>query len=222
MTTRLLVIMLAFFTVTAVLAETGFIKDPDGYTNIREGKSTASRIVGRMLDKDVLEYFPEKKEKWIPVHRKKIFGFVHASRVVPFSSLDEDERRRIILKIFTDELTLAKLDSYSDHHEDFFDVILQDAAKLIGPNKDEELLRLLIEIVKNELGSADEGPSGVFRQIFSTQPEWTAEIFEKNKAGKDLVAFLEDEEPVSKEGKSTLSTADRVFEELKKKYPLKR
>jgi len=69
------------------------INDPDGYVNIREGRSVTSRIVGKINNYNVFDYDKSSKSEWVWVYKQEvedesggIAGFVHQSRILPLSS----------------------------------------------------------------------------------------------------------------------------------------
>lgn len=68
-------------------ARQGIISDPDGYTNIRLGRGTKNRdgsempIVGRIVEGEIFEYFPDDSNWWMVRTSDGIQGFVHNSRI---------------------------------------------------------------------------------------------------------------------------------------------
>jgi|TARA_R100000027_G_C2222090_1_gene86414 hypothetical protein len=44
--------------------EVGQINDPDGYTNIREGKDSNSKIIAKFVNEERFLYFPNTDDNW--------------------------------------------------------------------------------------------------------------------------------------------------------------
>ena len=75
----------------------GVIVDEEGYTNIREEKSTSSEIVGVLYEGDVFFYMPDEKSKWWQVFlteedakNGRCAGYVHESRIDENDEYDGD------------------------------------------------------------------------------------------------------------------------------------
>src|SRR6056297_1926778 len=59
----------------------GVIDDPDGYTNIRAGKSIKANIIGKMEDGEIFE-FTKSLGNWYKINTNYgIEGFMHKSRI---------------------------------------------------------------------------------------------------------------------------------------------
>ncbi|MCL1942121.1 MAG: SH3 domain-containing protein [Candidatus Azobacteroides sp.] len=60
----------------------GIINDPDGYVNIREGKSISSKVTGKIVDKEEFLYWENKNSDWWKVMTHNLVeGYVHKSRI---------------------------------------------------------------------------------------------------------------------------------------------
>lgn len=58
------------------------INDPDGYTNVREGKSVNYAIITRIYENEVFYAYPSSESSWYPVITiNGTKGFVHNSRI---------------------------------------------------------------------------------------------------------------------------------------------
>ncbi len=58
------------------------IEDPDGYTNVREGMSTESKIIDRLFEGEHYVVYPTADNNWWMVYTQaKVRGYVHKSRV---------------------------------------------------------------------------------------------------------------------------------------------
>jgi len=70
------------------------IKDPDGFTNIRAGRSVNAKIIGKFHDGDVFVY-GEEKNGWINVlyspadssDSRYLEGYIHKDRLLPLDQL---------------------------------------------------------------------------------------------------------------------------------------
>jgi hypothetical protein len=67
------------------------IDDPDGYTNIREGKGTNTKIIGRIYEDEVFHHEGYGDNQWYEIYYSNngeyLQGFVHKSRIVEIRSL---------------------------------------------------------------------------------------------------------------------------------------
>jgi hypothetical protein len=58
------------------------INDPDGYTNIRDGRSVNYNIVARIYENEIFYAYPSNTSNWYPVITKNgTQGYVHNSRI---------------------------------------------------------------------------------------------------------------------------------------------
>ena len=58
------------------------INDSDGYVNVRSGKSSQSKIVGRIKERQIFFFIPSLKSDWWQVFLPNgILGYVHKSRI---------------------------------------------------------------------------------------------------------------------------------------------
>ncbi len=58
------------------------IQDPDGYTNVRNGMSTNSKIIDRLFEGEHYEVFPSSDSNWWVVYtQSNVKGYVHKSRI---------------------------------------------------------------------------------------------------------------------------------------------
>jgi hypothetical protein len=58
------------------------IQDPDGYTNVRNGMSTNSKIIDRLFENEHYEVFPSSDNNWWLVYtQSNVKGYVHKSRI---------------------------------------------------------------------------------------------------------------------------------------------
>jgi uncharacterized protein YgiM (DUF1202 family) len=67
------------------VVELAIVVDPDGYTNVRGGRSTQARILGRVDDGEVVMTLERvNQDRWIQVAtRGGTRGYMHASRLRP-------------------------------------------------------------------------------------------------------------------------------------------
>ena len=75
----LLLCFLAF--IPAMAQESGYITDPDGYTNLRSGPSAKSGIIGIIPEGQVFNYYPDNNSDWFKVDFGYRTGYVHKSRI---------------------------------------------------------------------------------------------------------------------------------------------
>ena len=58
-----------------------YISDPDGYTNVREGKSTSSKILGTIKSGEKIEVLDTTGDWWQVMTRDNEIGYIHKSRI---------------------------------------------------------------------------------------------------------------------------------------------
>ena len=58
-----------------------YISDPDGYTNLREGKSTSSKILGTIKSGEKIEVLDTTGDWWQVMTRDNEIGYIHKSRI---------------------------------------------------------------------------------------------------------------------------------------------
>lgn len=201
MTYRLTILILLTSIVTLAQDNVAVIVDKDGFTNVRESKSTNSAIVGQ-IKKGEFFRFKATTDGWFEIHKtfsedgtiENLTGFVHKSRVRAINTLPDKEKRELIKQTFEKELDIIKTENWDErkkHHEPKFDVILNIAADYITKTKDKELLKTFIETVKLDTGSADEMPSWTLGSIFIKQPDWTIEQIRNVGLTQDLIDRLD-------------------------------
>ena len=73
--------------------ELGYIKDEDGYTNLRLKPSGKSDIIGIIISGQRFTYYPEKTTNWWKVDFKFRSGFIHKSRIQNLEKIKSDINR---------------------------------------------------------------------------------------------------------------------------------
>ena len=58
-----------------------YISDPDGYANLREGKSTSSKILGTIKSGEKIEVLDTTGDWWQVMTRDNEIGYIHKSRI---------------------------------------------------------------------------------------------------------------------------------------------
>ena len=58
-----------------------YISDPDGYTNVREGKSTSSKILGTIKSGETIEVLNNKGNWWQVMIKDNEIGYIDKSRI---------------------------------------------------------------------------------------------------------------------------------------------
>lgn len=174
------------------------IKDKDGFTNVRGSANMSASVVGKIMKGELFEYI-DTNTAWSkiskPTIQNPIEGYVHKSRIRPLRSLRDSEIQKLIQEIFITELAFIMEKNfgkeYNEHHETKFDFVLSFAADYILETKYQLAMRMFIETVKYNVGSADEHPSDILAYIFSKSPDWT--IIQMRAVGLDkmLVERLE-------------------------------
>lgn len=77
------------------------IQDKDGYVNVREGKSSSSKIVGRLNDNQPFFFTPSKNSDWwrvtlmTPEEDIQFYGYVHKSRILCYDQCTNDVKRKL-------------------------------------------------------------------------------------------------------------------------------
>ena len=104
MFSSLVIVLLSFGLVNAQDAskyKKAVINDPDGFTNVREGKSVNYSIVTKIYEHEVFYAYPSSNSNWYPVITNDgIKGYVHNSRI---SFLDKNSSSQ---SISTEEMAL--------------------------------------------------------------------------------------------------------------------
>ena len=174
------------------------IKDSDGFTNVRGRGNMNAPVVGKIMEGELFEY-TDTNRAWFKVSKPTIQnpleGYVHKSRIKALRHLRDSEKQKLIQEIFIRELAFIMERNfgkeYNEHHETKFDYVLPFAADYILETKYQLAMRMFIETVKYNVGSADEHPSDILAYIFSKSPDWT--IIQMRAVGLDkmLVGALE-------------------------------
>jgi hypothetical protein len=89
---KLLFIFFAVLFVRQINAQTAFIKDPDGFCNVRQSASSQSKVVDTLSNGKIVYVLEESAEgNWISIDYKKgretQSAFVHKSRIIFLNSL---------------------------------------------------------------------------------------------------------------------------------------
>ena len=58
-----------------------YISDPDGYTNVREGKSTSFKILGTVKSGEKIEVLDTTGNWWQVMTKDNEIGYIHKSRI---------------------------------------------------------------------------------------------------------------------------------------------
>lgn len=201
MTFRLTILIFLTSLVTLAQDNVAIISDKDGFTNVRESKSTNSAVVGQIKDGEFFS-FKKASDDWWEVFKTfdengnsiNLNGFVHKSRIQPLYTLADKDKRKIIKETFDKELEFIKTKNWDErkkHHEPKFDMILNVASDYISRTKDKELFKTFIETVKLDTGSADEMPSWTLGAIFIKQADWTIEQMRLVGLTQDLIDRLD-------------------------------
>jgi len=68
------------------------INDPDGYTNVREGKSVNYGVIAKIYENEVFYAYPSTTSNWYPVITKNgTKGYVHNSRISFLSNSNSNQ-----------------------------------------------------------------------------------------------------------------------------------
>lgn len=71
------------------------IQDRDGYTNIREQADVKSKIIGKVLKKELFFYEEYNNSNWVKIKTQKgVYGFIHKSRIK-----NKDNTNLLIVKV---------------------------------------------------------------------------------------------------------------------------
>tara|TARA_R110002012_G_scaffold139040_2_gene296116 strand:- start:8356 stop:9132 length:777 start_codon:yes stop_codon:yes gene_type:complete len=181
----------------------GVINDPDGYTNIRAGKTTKSEVIGKLLANELFRFADSTAEQWLMIKMTKcncetsqhesrqITGFVHKSRIRDVNNLGNHEMTNLLDGIFRTELDLYNqmlkvVDRTSEEfkrlnrkwtvfHEEQFDLSLGQFTNYVCVSQDASLTNKFLNIMEVEDGSADEVPTFALGRLFICRSEWTFE-----------------------------------------------
>lgn len=74
------------------------VNDPDGYTNIREGRGVDTKIIGRLNRGEIFYHDGLPTDVWLEVYHREsgTTGFAHRSRIVELKSLPRLGTKRAI------------------------------------------------------------------------------------------------------------------------------
>lgn len=86
---ELLIIAFLFFSQLGISQSMGMINDPDGYTNVRNGKGASFEIIARIKEGERFKYFTSNESDWWKIETishltETIQGFIHRTRIQPF------------------------------------------------------------------------------------------------------------------------------------------
>lgn len=89
---RLLILILYVLSSNMAVGQIlSIIEDPDGYTNVRAGKGTQFKVVGKIIDGQIFYHDGLLEDSWYPVYVRNedeyLEGFVHKSRIRELKSL---------------------------------------------------------------------------------------------------------------------------------------
>lgn len=97
------------------------IKDPDGYTNVRESDSPRSKVIDKVMDHQVFWYEPYGENGMCQVNYLKnpftqsvgTFGYMHASRIISLKTLPQlrrisNDANQTLLANDTTKVTISK------------------------------------------------------------------------------------------------------------------
>lgn len=181
--------------------KTGIINDPDGNVNIRTGKGTNFGIIDLLYENEIFQYAVSTDESWITIRTTKcncddphgfynqVIGFIHRSRIEELDKLDASVRKALFSDIFSTELdfynqminsskqTSGENDTTKRKrivfHDSQFNGSLNSFTNYLCELKDEELANQFLELLEEEIGSADENPTFALGQLFVCEPDWT-------------------------------------------------
>jgi len=90
---KLLLFLFSFNQLSA--QEIGIINDPDGYTNVRDGKGTTYEVIGEVKEGEQFRYFADLESNWwaietILYYGTPLKGFIHKSRIQPYNAESTD------------------------------------------------------------------------------------------------------------------------------------
>lgn len=106
---RITTILLFIFCITCCFGQTeklALIKDPDGFTNVREGKSNSAKIAGKIYEREF--FFAEiSGEQWVKVRMESSDNFkgsvyMHKSRILFIDELSLKEQKKVFREVFTE------------------------------------------------------------------------------------------------------------------------
>ena len=175
------------------------INDPDGFTNIREGEGTDSKIIDKLYKDEFFLYNASEKGNWVKIHKMwNVEGFVHKSRIQPLNELSDELQKTLITGIFNKEIELhkkhmnyeLKSNEYQNFHEEKFNPILDLLSYFLCKNQDDELINKFLDYIIETPGSADEHPAWIIGKIYICKPNWIIEKT-KNKNSSHLNEILE-------------------------------
>lgn len=104
---RMMTIILLVFCINLSFGQKeklAYIRDPDGFTNVREGKSNSANIVGKINEGEF--FFAEKShEEWVKVRMEspndfKTPVFMHRSRIQFIDELPLKEQKKLFSEVF--------------------------------------------------------------------------------------------------------------------------
>lgn len=181
--------------------KTGIINDSDGYVNIRTGKGANFGILDLLYPNEIFHYADSTGESWITIRTTKcncndphgfysqVIGFVHRNNIEELDKLNVSVRKALFSEIFSTELHFYKQMINSSNqtsrdndttsrkrivfHDSQFNGSLNAFTNYLCEFKDEELASQFVELLEEEIGSADESPTFALGRLFVCEPDWT-------------------------------------------------
>ncbi|MBR08790.1 MAG: hypothetical protein CMP48_14075 [Rickettsiales bacterium] len=99
---NLLLILFIAISFNSVAQVEAYIKDDDGYTNVREAKSSNAEIITTIQNAELFNCKPDRESNWWEIEKSDgTTGYVHNSRIIPVSS------QTVVIKRFFDEIENA-------------------------------------------------------------------------------------------------------------------
>lgn len=208
--------------------EVGFIKDSDGYVNLREEESLNAKIIGKVLNDQPFEYSPSENGKWCCVAVDGRAGYIRSSDVISITTLPNEKIREIIFTAYQKQndwlngkikMTEAEAIKFND---DVYDVAMTLARKYVAENQDEELLSLFFENYRLDTENSSESPSIAIGEALLIAPEFVCN--QALKAGDKEVYFLlkhgleQFGSELSEDKLKKIQAAEAAVEKMKEKF----
>ena len=166
------------------------INDPDGFTNIREGKSSKTPVVAKVELGDFFYAEPSETESWWKVSTiAGLVGYMHKSRVRLIKDMDDDYRKEVIMIALDmrkrDEESVAKAEQSGDEelaHKkranreqnvwNVYNPALSTFPDYFCENPDEAMVDLFFQTILVTQNSANEIPSYTLGEMYLCNPDF--------------------------------------------------
>jgi hypothetical protein len=189
-----------------------FINDPDGFVNVRDGQGLDRAVIDSIKTGEWL-YCEQDGTPWLKVHRKgtpatgEFDGYIHKSRVRLFENISDNEKKNIFNEAFEKQkglgnrlkITYQKREEISKSDQLEWDKGFDSKYNLLLPNfssyfcqtKDDETMKLLLETIWANNGSASEQQYYTPSECYPCEPDLVLDLISNFTNSEERKYFCE-------------------------------